>query len=682
MAHFGYALLLLALVVATYTACAAIVGHKKGSRRIAVSAQYGALGVFGVLTCAAFTLIYLFLTNDYSVKYVHHYSDRSMPLFYKATALWGGQDGSLLFWVWVMSTWGAIAVFQNRDKNKDMMPYTIATLMVVALFFISMLCFSANPFELYLAGAPTDGKGLNPLLQNPYMAIHPPTLYLGYIGWTIPFCFGMGALIHGKLDYSWIAAMRRWCLVAWVFLSVGLTLGGLWAYEELGWGGYWAWDPVENAAFIPWLTGTAFIHSIQVQERRQIFKVWNMVLIILTFLLTLFGTMMTRSGFAQSVHAFAQSDLGIYFVSFIIFSAVFSFGMLLYRAEELAPKLGLESILSREFAFLVNNWVLLAAAFFVTFGTALPPVFKWATGTEVNVGVPFFNRWMIPIGLILLALTGIGPLLSWRKSTGATIRQQFVGPAVIGVVTLLILTFWVKINNWPALATFTLCAFVTSTILQEFFRGTRHRMRNAGEKALDAFLTLIARARRRYGGYVIHFGVCMMMFGFAGNAFKQEEDKRVAMGEVTNVGRFDIRMDDLTFEDDGQKNMVTAHVTVFDHGTENVIAHLNPAKWLYRKSEEQQTTEVDKRMSFQDDLYLVLGGYDAEAKQVVLQVKINPLVNFVWLGCTFLMMGFSIAVWPERKLAEQRLPVRRFVPAALGASTLLLGMLSAILAFI
>jgi cytochrome c-type biogenesis protein CcmF len=330
----------------------------------------------------------------------------------------------------------------------------------------------------------------------------------------------------------------------------------------------------------------------------------------------------------------------------------------------------------------VNNWVLLAATFFVTFGTALPPVFKAITGNEVNVGVPFFNRWMIPIGLILLFLTGVGPLLSWRKSTGATIRQQFVVPVIVGVGTFLALYFGLGIRHWPALATISLCTFVTWTIIQEFWRGTRHRMRNAEENALDAFLTLINRARRRYGGYVIHFGIVVMFFGFAGEAFKKEEDRRVAKGEMTSLGRYDMRLDDLTFEDDGQKNMITAHVTVFEQGTQNVIGKLRPAKWFYRKPEDQQTTEVDKRMSFRDDLYLVLGGYDAEASTAVLQVKVNPLVNFVWLGCMFLMLGFAIAVWPERRTADARVPVRRFIPAAAGATTLLLGILSAILAFI
>ena len=399
MPSFGYLLLLLTMVAASYTLATAVVGHHRGSRRLVMSAEFGTFAVFGLLTCASMVLIYLFVTDDYSVKYVQHYSDRSMPLFYKVTSFWGGQDGSLLFWVWVMSCWSAVAVWLNRASNRDILPYTIVAMMTVSLFFVILMIFAANPFETYLAGAPTDGRGLNPLLQNPYMVTHPPSLYLGYIGWTIPFCFAIGALAHGKLDYSWIAAMRRWCLVAWVFLSVGLVLGGLWAYEELGWGGYWAWDPVENAAFFPWLTGTAFIHSVQVQERRQMYKLWNLLLIILTFILTLLGTAMTRSGVVQSVHAFAQSDIGYYFLAFIIFSTVTSLGLLIWRSGLLRPQNHLESILSREFAFLINNWILLASAFLVVFSTLFPvAVQSRYTGREVNVGPTFFNFWMIPFG--------------------------------------------------------------------------------------------------------------------------------------------------------------------------------------------------------------------------------------------------------------------------------------------
>ncbi|MCB9646194.1 MAG: heme lyase CcmF/NrfE family subunit [Deltaproteobacteria bacterium] len=680
MTDLGYYAILATFVVATYTALAAILGHLKQSPRLAASAQYGAFATFGTLTISSASLVYLFVTNDYSVKYVQHYSDRSMPLFYKATSFWGGQDGSLLFWVWVLSIWGAIAVYQNRNKNREIMPYTIATLMVIVIFFTVLMLFQANPFETYLAGAPTDGRGLNPLLQNPYMVTHPPSLYLGYIGWTIPFTFAIGALAHGKLDYSWISAMRRWCLVAWFFLTVGLTLGGLWAYEELGWGGYWAWDPVENAAFFPWLTGTAFIHSVQVQERRGMYKAWNLVLIIVTFILTLLGTMMTRSGVVQSVHAFAQSDIGTYFFAFIILTVVVSFGLLLYRMEALRPQQGLESILSREFAFLVNNWILLAAAFLVLFGTLFPSLYKGVTGHEVNVGATFFNTWMIPIGMVMLFLTGVGPLLSWRKSTAATVQQQFTLPVVVAAIVAVGLWFGLDITNWKPLATLVLCAFVTSTILQEFYRGTRYRMRNAKENVLDAFITLVVRARRRYGGYVIHFGIVLMFVGFAGEAFKLEEDKTLKEGESVSIGRYAVTLQQLRFEDDGQKTMITADVAVKKAGAD--MGELHPAKWAYRKPEDQVTTEVSKMMSLRDDLYLVLGGYDAENRLATLQLKVNPLVNFVWLGCTFTMFGFSIAVWPDRKKQEATVRVRRFMPAFAGAASLLVMVVTLVLAFI
>lgn len=682
MPSFGYALLLFTLVVATYSACAAIVGHHTKSRRITESAIYAVYAVFGFLSCASFTLIYLFVTDDYSVKYVQHYSDRSMPLFYKATAFWGGQDGSLLFWVWIMVIWAAIAVYQNRERNRSLLPYTIVAMMAVVLYFVVLLVFVCNPFETFLAGAPTDGRGLNPLLQNPYMVTHPPSLYLGYIGWTIPFCFAIGALAHGQLDYGWIASMRRWCLVAWVCLSIGLTLGGLWAYEELGWGGYWAWDPVENAAFMPWLTGTAFIHSIQVQERRQIFKIWNLLLIVLTFILTLLGTMMTRSGIVQSVHAFAQSDIGTYFWWFIVFTFVVSIALIFYRRKDLAPKVGLESVVSREFAFLVNNWVLLAAAFFVTFATVFPSIFKYFTQKEVNVGPAFFNLWMVPIGLILLFLSGVGPLLSWRKSTGETLKAQFVLPAIIGAITAVLLVLLFEIHDWKPLLTLTLCAFVTCSIGQEIVRGARHRMQTAGQNAFDAVVTLFARAQRRYGGYIVHFGVVLMFVGFAGNSFQLEEEAAVETGKSTSIGNYDVRLDHLDFEDDGQKTMITARVSVFKKGTKELLGQMAPARWSYRKPEEQQTTEVDKRMTMREDLYLVLAGFDGERGIAALQLKVNPLVNFVWLGNAFLMLGFAVAVWPEPKKVREPVRARRMATAFAGASTLLLGVLALVLAFV
>jgi len=688
MPDFGYALMLVAMVGAVYTSAAAVVGHKTSSHRLVASAQNGVYAVFGLLTLSSFVLIYLFLAEDYSVKYVQHYSDRSMPLFYKATAMWGGQDGSLLFWVWVMSIWAAVAVYQNRgEQNRQIMPYTIVAMMWVTLFFLALLVFIANPFETYLGAPPQDGRGLNPLLQNPYMVTHPPSLYLGYIGWTIPFCFAMGALAHGKLDYGWIRSMRRWCLVAWVCLSIGLVLGGLWAYEELGWGGYWAWDPVENAAFMPWLTGTAFIHSIQVQERRGIFKVWNLILIILTFILTLLGTMMTRSGIVESVHAFAQSDIGDFFFAFLIITSVIAFGLMFFRGRDLAPAKGLESIVSREFAFLINNWVLLFAAFMVTFATLFPSIFKFVSGgQEINVGPAFFNLWMVPVGMALLFLTGVGPLLSWRKSTGATIRQQFVSPAIFGVLctgAAYGLTKWAYQDvSAKAIITLGLCGFVFSSIVQEFWRGSRHRMKTSGQGAFDALVTLMSRAGRRYGGYVVHFGVVLMFVGFAGNAYQTERQETLHKGGVTKLAGYDVRLDDVTFADDGQKNMVTAHVTLLDQESGQPVARMFPAKWAYRKPEDQVTTEVDKYLTAAGDVYLVLGAYDAEAGTAVLQLKFNPLVNFVWLGTAFLILGFGIAAWPDKKKSVAAVGARRGLRLAFGTTSMIVSIIAAILAFV
>lgn len=687
MPDLGYAFILLTGVLAVYAAAASVVGHHTKNPRLIASAQYSVYAVFGLLTSASLLLIYLFVVGDYSVKYVHRYSDRSMPLFYKVTALWGGQDGSLLFWVWVMSAWSAVAVYQNRgSKNRGIMPYTIVAMMWVTLFFVALLVFVANPFATFLATPPPDGFGLNPLLQNAYMVTHPPSLYLGYIGWTIPFCFAIGALCHGKLDYTWIDSMRRWCLVAWVCLSVGLVLGGLWAYEELGWGGYWAWDPVENAAFIPWLTGTAFIHSVQVQERRGMFKVWNLLLIIITFILTLVGTMMTRSGIVESVHAFAQSDIGSYFLAFLITTLIVSIGLIAWRWQHLQASQSLESIVSREFAFLINNWILLFAAFMVLFATVFPSIYKFVMKAEINVGPAFYDLWMVPVGLTLLLLTGFGPLLSWRKSTGRSLRQQLWFPTLIWILTTLGAIGFAK---WAyddvslyATVCLGLCGLVTGTIAQEYWRGFKARRKNAKEGAVDAIVTLVARARRRYGGYVVHFGVVLMFVGFSGKAYETESQATLAKGEKAAIGAYDVRLEGVAFEDDGQKNMVTAHVTLLDRFTGAEVTKMAPAKWAYRKPEDQVTTEVDKHLTLAGDVYLVLGAYDADKGTAVLTLRFNPLVNFVWLGTAFLMFGFGISMWPEKKKATERAYGRRPARLVFGAASLCLGVLSVVLAFI
>src|SRR3982751_1715838 len=434
MASLGAALLLATFVVCSYAAVVSVVGARRRSRRL-IESGIGAFYVTAaVMVVASAVMIYSFVTGDYNIKYVQHYSDSVQPLFYKITSYWGGLDGSIMFWVFLLSIFGSIAVYVNRERHRELIPYVIATISVVQMFFLYLMVVHRNPFTTYLTNAPAEGQGLNPLLQNVYMAIHPPSLYTGFVGMTIPFAFGIAALITGHLDDSWLRAVRRWTMFSWLFLSFGLTLGMIWAYEELGWGGYWAWDPVENAGLLPWFTATAFLHSVMVQERRNMLRVWNVTLVIVTFFLTIFGTFMTRSGVVQSVHAFGEDPvLARMFGWFMATILVASFGLVIYRLPLLRSRNELESWASREAAFLVNNWVLLFAALFVLFGTMFPTLSEAVTGNRLTVAGPFFNKWMTPVGLILLMLTGVGPLLAWRRSSLANIGPQFVWPGAAGL---------------------------------------------------------------------------------------------------------------------------------------------------------------------------------------------------------------------------------------------------------
>ena len=438
MAAFGTFTLLIALVVATYAGVASLVGARRGNRRLIASGRAGVYALAAVLGLSSVALVYAFVSHDYSIKYVHHYSDASSPLFYQITAYWGGLDGSILWWVFLLSVFSAIAIYTNRNRHRELLPYTVTVLMAIADFFLFVIVFFKNPFDTYLMDIPTVGKGLNPLLQNAYMVTHPPSLYTGFVGMSIPFAFAMGALISGQLDDTWIASVRKWTLGAWFFLSMGLTLGMLWAYEELGWGGFWGWDPVENAGFLPWLTATAFLHSIMIQERRGMMKIWNVSLIITTFFLTIFGTFMTRSGIVQSVHAFGQdTQLAWVFTVFMVLLLAVSFGFVIKRMPELRSRARLDSWLSREGAFLVNNWILLFAAFFMLFATMFPTLSDALFHERITVSAPFFNLWMVPIGLTLLFLTGVGPLIAWRKATPSNLRYQFTAPLIAMAVALI-----------------------------------------------------------------------------------------------------------------------------------------------------------------------------------------------------------------------------------------------------
>ena len=649
MATLGSYTLLAAFVACAYAAAAAVAGHRRHSARLLESGIGAFYLVTALMTFASALIVRAFVIGDYSIRYVDRYSDSIQPLFYRLTSYWGGLDGSIMFWVFLLSVFGAIAVKSNRERHRELVPYVIATIAVVQMFFLSIMIVSKDPFATYLTQLPDDGRGLNPLLQNPYMVIHPPSLYTGLVAMTVPFAFGIAALITGYLDDSWLRAVRRWTMFSWFFLSLGLTLGMIWAYEELGWGGWWGWDPVENAGALPWFPATAFLHSVMVQERRSMLRVWNISLIIIAFALTLFATAMTRTGIVQSVHAFGEDpQLALMFAIFIGAVMLISFGLVIYRLPLLRARNELESWASREAAFLANNWILLFSAFFILFATMFPTLSEAVTGQRITVGPPFFNKWMIPIGLMLLLLTGIGPLLAWRKSTLANLGQQFLWPAVVAVGTAAVL-YSLGFRVWVSGICFALCGFVVGTVGQEFVRGAVVRRGVTGTDLLTAMIGLVMRSRRRYGGYVVHLGIVLMMLGFAGSGYRQTEQVLLGTGEQVEVGRFSVRHDRLSVTDDGAKEMHTAHVTVFENGRE--VGQLYPGRWYYRKHETEPTTEVAMRRRLSEDVYVVLAAYDVSDQSATFQVTVNPLVNWIWFGFALLALGTGIALLPESRFA-------------------------------
>jgi cytochrome c-type biogenesis protein CcmF len=648
MASLGYYLLLTAFVVCAYAFAACVAGARRRSTRLIESGIGAFYFVAAIMTAASAVIVYAFVTGDFSIKYVQRYSDSVQPLFFKITSYWGGLDGSIMFWVFLLSCFGSAAVFVNRERHRELIPYVVAVISTVQMFFLFLMIIHNNPFSTYLTESPTDGTGLSPLLQNFYMVIHPPTMYTGFVGLTIPFAFGMAALITGYLDDSWLRAVRRWTMISWLFLSIGLGLGMIWAYEELGWGGYWGWDPVENAGLLPWFTATAFLHSIRVQEQRGMLRVWNVTLVILTFFLTIFGTFLTRSGVVQSVHAFGEDPaLARMFIMFMVTILTVSFGLVIYRLPLLRSRNELDSWMSREAAFLANNWILLFSAFFIAFGTLFPTISEAVTGERLTVGPPFFNKWMLPVGLMLLVLTGVGPLLAWRKSTVANLRQQFLIPVATALLVGGALVA-LGVRVWTSGICFALCGFVVGTITQEFWRGARVRQGATGTDVFTALIGLVARNKRRYGGYIVHIGIVLMFLGFAGEGFKQDEQVLLKPGQQAQVGAFTVRLDAVRVTDDGQKQMITAHTTVFRDGEE--IGRMYPAKWYFRKHEGEPTTEVAIRRTFSEDLYLVLPAFDLQEQSASMEIVVNPLVNWVWFGFGILALGTGIALLPETAL--------------------------------
>ena len=649
MPTLGTFLLLASFVVCAYAVAACVAGARRRSRRLVESGVGAFYFVTALMTVATGVIVHAFVTNNYAIKYVQRYSDSAQPLAYKIASYWGGLDGSIMFWVWLLGIFGAVAVYVNRERHRELIPYVVAVISATEMFFLFLMVVHNNPFSTYLTQVPAEGKGLNPLLQNFYMAIHPPSLYIGFVAMTIPYAFGIAALVTGHLDDSWLRAVRRWTMVGWLFLSFGLTLGMLWAYEELGWGGYWGWDPVENAGLLPWFTATAFLHSVMVQERRGMLRVWNVTLVIVTFFLTIFGTFMTRSGVVQSVHAFGEDrQLALLFSLFMVAILTFSFGMVIYRLPLLRSRHELDSWVSREAAFLANNWILLFSAFFVLFATMFPTLSEAVMGERLTVGPPFFNKWMMPIGLILLVLTGIGPLLAWRKSTLMNLVQQFLWPTVAGVVTAVAI-FALGVRVWSSGICFALCAFVVGTVVQEFWRGAQVRKGATGSDIITAMIGLVGRSRRRYGGYIVHIGIVLMFLGFAGEGFKQEEQVLLKPGQEVTLGHFTIKHDALRVTADAQKQMITGHVTVTRDG--KALGQMQPAKWFYAKHEEEPTTEVAIRRAPGEDLYIVLAGYTVETGSATYAITINPLVNWIWFGFGVMAIGTGLALLPESAFA-------------------------------
>jgi cytochrome c-type biogenesis protein CcmF len=656
------------LLMAAWATTVSFAGGALRRDDLIASGQRAIYATFAMVLTASIGLWTALLSRDFSLEYVAGHISANMPNVYVFTAFWSGQAGSMLFWALILSLYSAIAVYSNRERNRTLMPYAAGTLGAILLFFLATTCFKANPFTR-LDWTPMDGRGMNPQLQNPGMAIHPPNLYLGYVATAIPFAFAIAALITRRLDAEWLAVVRRWSLLSWFFLTVGIVLGMWWAYVELGWGGYWSWDPVENASFLPWLTGTAFLHSIMIQEKRGMLRKWNVVLVVVTFLLSIFGTFITRSGVIESVHSFAQSPVGSWFAAFFFVSTGATIYLVATRLKNLEAKAELESMVSREAAFLYNNLVLVGIAFAVLWGTLFPILSEWVRQEKITVGPPFFNAVNIPLGLLLLALTGIGPLIAWRKASPANLKRQFAIPATSGLV-LGALLLALGMRSGHALMTYALAGFVAATILQEFYKGVAARRTIHGESIAVGFVRLIARNRRRYGGYIVHAGIVMLFAAFAGLAFRSEHDITLRTGqqfETNDPYGHHWRFISQGASSDKRFNRIVTSVALETYRDGKPAGFIKSEKRQYFDSAERPTfepaTEVGIQTTAKLDTYVVLAGVRGDVAE--LRVTFNPLVVWVWIGGALMAIGGLVVMWPqaERRRARQAGYVSVLAPA-------------------
>jgi cytochrome c-type biogenesis protein CcmF len=646
IADFGHVALYIALAAAIYSAVAAWYGQKTGNQSFIESARNATILTFPLILIAAGALIYSLLTNDFSIEYVFRVSSIEQPTYLKVTALWGGQAGSLLFWNLLLSVFTSTAMLMKWREQKELMPYVLIVSSFTQIFFLAISSFVENPFAR-LATVPLDGNGLNPLLRHPGMIIHPPMLYLGFVGFTIPYSYAIAALISGKLDDGWIRTTRRWTLVAWLFLSLGLILGGRWAYDVLGWGGYWAWDPVENASLMPWLAGTAFLHSVMIQEKRNMFRMWNMLLIVLTYCLVILGTFTVRSGVISSVHAFAQSAIGPLFFGFIAIMFVFSVYWMTQRREVLASKNSVSSLLSREAAFLYNNFLIITILVIVFLFTYYPIFSELVTGEKGFVGAPVYKQALAPLFAALLLLMGVAPLTMWYKTSTKRLEMSLRWPALFSLGVVIVL-FALGIRRWAALLGFWIVIFSLTLTVLEFWKGTRARMQR-GENVFVAFSNLMARNRRRYGGYWIHIGVLIMGIGIIGTElYQQETQMRLQSGESVEVGQFTVVFNGATRYPGPDDLLITeASIDVLRDG--EYVTSLAPRTELYTRT-GQPMTIPDARSTVAEDLYVLLVDWEpTSADSATLRIYLNPLINWVWAGGFVFVFGTLVAAWPDRK---------------------------------
>ncbi|HET9906188.1 MAG TPA: heme lyase CcmF/NrfE family subunit [Anaerolineales bacterium] len=679
IANLGFGVLTVTFFVTLYSAFAALYGETKKIPGMVESARRAMLLTWPMLTLTSGILIYLLVNNHFEVQFVFEVTSLSMPTYLKVTAWWGGQAGSLLFWSWLMSAFTSLVTLRKWDRDREFLPWVILVSCLTMAFFIGMNVFFENPFaQLYQTAAgvsahtfqpagstlvtPQDGRGLNPLLRHPGMIIHPPMLYLGFVSFVIPYAFAMAALITGRTDDRWIRLTRRWSLWAWLFLSFGLVLGGRWAYDVLGWGGYWGWDPVEIAAFMPWLTGTAFLHSVMIQEKRGMFKHWNMLLIILTYDLVIFGTFLTRSGVLSSVHAFAQSAIGPLFMGFVTVTLVSSVALIFYRWDSLKSETEMTSLLSREALFLLNNLMFISILVVCFWGVIFPLISELFTGQKVTVGPPFYERATGPLFAALLFLMGIAPLSAWGHSTVKTLGRAVWKPTIAAIVITIVL-FATYTRNVYALIGFFLVAFVVLITFYEYWRGANARQKSQNENLFTAVWNLTRRNRRRYGGYIIHLSMALMAIGILGiELFQMETQGTIQQGETLSLANYELRYQEIAQWDDLPSGVNYRRAVLEVYEGNEYLGQLVPRIDYYYES-QQNMTIPGQRSTMRDDLYVLLVDWEpASPTGATFKIYVNPLVNWLWLGSLLFLIGIAIAAWPDREIESASVLARRPVP--------------------